>query len=922
MNKFTTLIITLCLGIFIRGAQQLEASHPVLQTNNQTITYIDFEGNSHQLIPISGQNVALLVPDNGYDQNILTQMVAVYDQAYDYYKQSTGKEPIPAKTYNGLTTIAVVPATCGAGCGYLGFTGIELQQTYFDSDIYPPTNLNNEYDQVVFYEFGRNFWFYADHLTYQAPDSGDITTGFAVFMRFKAMEATGVNPAPFGNTSFQAFENEVRGLLQTYLNNSAYTWETTLKVNQGVPNSLGLGTSDLFASFLFALEDTYGPSFVQQFWKEAGKRPEANLTQDAVDNFVIAASIAASENLTNLFNTTWRWPVSAQAQQELTDYFSSPPSIIYISSSTSGTVDGVTFTDEDILAFDINSATWSRHFDGSDVGLSGNPFRDVDAFTILDDGSILLSIAGASTVPDVGVVDDSDIIRFIPTKLGPKTEGTYEMYFDGSDVGLTTDKEDIDALAVLEDGRILISTLGFAQVSKQFGNTLNVLDEDLLAFTPNSLGNSTSGYFSLFVDGSDLGLNTPEEDTWGLSMDAADSFLYINPAGNFDTGPISGAPADFFSCQGVTLGSAASCASQSIFFDGSINGIGTETLDGIHVATNPNIVPVDEIVRIENEKSGKCIDSEFGAVGVGTKAIQFTCTTGLGMFWQFSSTSETGYYQLYHQKSGLCLVPENNSNSTFAELILTNCSGSDYQKWTVNEVGNNFEIKNKGSDLCVDTELGSTNNFTPLIQFTCTQGDSLQWKVNQQESYPLPFIDQFNNSNSGWQTSNVNGFYNLDYDLSSDEFFIELFGNNYEIYSINSQTADLDLIGYSAKVEARMVGSGPARYGLVFDFVDNNNYYIFSVNPISFTWQVERVVNGSKSTITSGTSIFINGGNQTNEIEVSVIQGFYEVKVNGVGLAILNGGNWNQFGKKVGLFNKEGTNPVEVRFDNFELTQN
>ncbi|MEM9776738.1 MAG: hypothetical protein AAF902_19315, partial [Chloroflexota bacterium] len=257
--------------------------------------------------------------------------------------------------------------------------------------------------------------------------------------------------------------------------------------------------------------------------------------------------------------------------------------IVYVSSSSAGIAGGVTFVDEDILAYNKNADTWMRYFDGSDVGLSGDPFRDLDAFTILADGSILLSIAGASTVPDVGAIDDSDIVRFIPSKIGPKTEGTYEMYFDGSDVGLDTDKEDIDAIAVLPDGRIIISTLGTAQTLKQFGNTLNSLDEDLIAFTPTSLGENTAGYFSLYADGSDFGLDTPVEDLWGIAVLNNENDLYINPAGIFDTGTLSGTPADFFVCNSATVGAVASCGSESLFFDGPASGIGGETLDAIHV---------------------------------------------------------------------------------------------------------------------------------------------------------------------------------------------------------------------------------------------------------------------------------------------------------------------------------------------------
>ena len=36
-----------------------------------------------------------------------------------------------------------------------------------------------------------------------------------------------------------------------------------------------------------------------------------------------------------------------------------------------GNADGVSFRDEDIVAYDVNTGTWSLYFDGSDVGLVG-----------------------------------------------------------------------------------------------------------------------------------------------------------------------------------------------------------------------------------------------------------------------------------------------------------------------------------------------------------------------------------------------------------------------------------------------------------------------------------------------------------------------------------------------------------------------
>ena len=134
--------------------------------------------------------------------------------------------------------------------------------------------------------------------------------------------------------------------------------------------------------------------------------------------------------------------------------------LVYVSSSSGGSVGGVSFSDEDILTFDPATGAWAMFLDGSDVGLSGAGARDVDPFSVLDDGSVLLSIVAGSTLPDVGAVDDSDIVPFVPTSTGTATAGSFELYFDGSDVGLTANGEDVDAISVLPGGDLVISTSG------------------------------------------------------------------------------------------------------------------------------------------------------------------------------------------------------------------------------------------------------------------------------------------------------------------------------------------------------------------------------------------------------------------------------------------------------------------------------
>ena len=124
---------------------------------------------------------------------------------------------------------------------------------------------------------------------------------------------------------------------------------------------------------------------------------------------------------------------------------------LYLSLESNGSVGGVAASDEDILWFD--GATWSLYFDGSDVGVAG---VDLDAFYILNANTILMSFDKTVAVNGLSI-DNRDIVAFTGT-LGPNTSGSFSMFFGGDAHELTTSQEDVDAIGLLPDGRLLIST--------------------------------------------------------------------------------------------------------------------------------------------------------------------------------------------------------------------------------------------------------------------------------------------------------------------------------------------------------------------------------------------------------------------------------------------------------------------------------
>lgn len=329
--------------------------------------YTSFQGAALNLYKWEGSKVMLLSSSDTLNASVMTNWVTAMDAAFNYYTLCNGREPIHYReTYiNNRSTIADVSSTCGAGCGYLGFTGIEIQNAYFNN-IYNRILNDNQYDQIPFYEFGRNFWFYDSKLKYQTNDP--VVTGYAVFMRFMSMEYIGVNGAPFNGTlPFNDFKNQIRGLLNSYLTNASLNWNNTLGSGQGVPGS-GWGASDLFATFCFYLKENYGGhNWVQNVWKYAELRPNATNTQGAVDNFIISSSQAANTNLASLFQS-WRWPVSANAINTLILLFptSTPVKLISFKAFTNGcdsaTLNWRTAQEINNKGFDIEQSNDGNHF--------------------------------------------------------------------------------------------------------------------------------------------------------------------------------------------------------------------------------------------------------------------------------------------------------------------------------------------------------------------------------------------------------------------------------------------------------------------------------------------------------------------------------------------------------------------------------
>lgn len=252
-----------------------------------------------------------------------------------------------------------------------------------------------------------------------------------------------------------------------------------------------------------------------------------------------------------------------------------PLAKFYITAPVKGSVRGIAYFPGDILLYDNAIDAWTLYFDASNVGIT----KAINDFALLDDGSILVVFAARTKLPDqngtLQTFEPQDIARFVPSQPGNLSAGWFEWYIDGSDVDLTTSAERIDALAVRPDGKLLISTVGAATVKKN-GVNLKAADEDLLAFTPQTTGQTTTGTWELLPNGFD-GSTLPgmaAENVTATWFDAETATHYLTVTNNFKVNGLSGTNRSILA--------VTSAGSATIYWDATAAGF-AGAITGLHI---------------------------------------------------------------------------------------------------------------------------------------------------------------------------------------------------------------------------------------------------------------------------------------------------------------------------------------------------
>jgi hypothetical protein len=196
------------------------------------------------------------------------------------------------------------------------------------------------------------------------------------------------------------------------------------------------------------------------------------------------------------------------------------------------------FDDSDIVLYDFTTGCFSPFLEGRDIGLTKGD-EDIDAFACEDpacSGRLLISTIGSAKAKAVGggqvEVKDEDLLACDPVTF------ECERYFDGSDVGLNSGNEDIDAAWRNYDdgGSLWLTTKGRFFVHSDGGNSLGGDNDDVFGCAPNpALGSDTDCFFFEVFNGEAATLEENIDGLWA-TFDTLFTPPVVVQAASVDTG--------------------------------------------------------------------------------------------------------------------------------------------------------------------------------------------------------------------------------------------------------------------------------------------------------------------------------------------------------------------------------------------------
>ena len=314
LMKFTNFRISNFITITLLGAVLFGGVHLLLKAQTQKYSYQSFDGNTYDLFMWEGKHTVLLTQEKSFHTEVIKEILSITDSAFHLMRHINGREP-DSRTNPDKVIIAVVDQTCGKACGALGYKGIELSSRKFQR-VYTQMRDRQKFDTILFYELGRNFWFFENQLHVRTGNSfyQAIRKGYAMFVRHFLVKELNINASGYNSYPYHTHLSTCRSFIRNYFADSSFSLNSIAEADLYfvlTNKYLGAYATEPFGAFFWSsyflyLYETphHGIPFLKRLFHSFQEINPSDNDAELVEQFIRSCAQASPhydfETLTNL----------------------------------------------------------------------------------------------------------------------------------------------------------------------------------------------------------------------------------------------------------------------------------------------------------------------------------------------------------------------------------------------------------------------------------------------------------------------------------------------------------------------------------------------------------------------------------------------------------------------------------------------
>lgn len=301
--------------LFLDSSERAQAVQPLAgfpSDLGERVSYRAFNGNVYELTRFPGRYVEILLPDSWIGTEALSesQIRSFVDRSDLVYRQLMdleGTEP----GGDGPLVIAVIPDTCGWGCGLIGSKGLEIADIPRLNPILWAEIAADKGVGVLIHEMTHNFDVFWPYL-YYLPGHAHAWTDFVTLYYFVYTREGQAGATP------EEVAHDWLATTAPYFDDRTATWESC--VRDGQCEARGITANNAWGGLGFRLSLLHGPASVRRFMaflRQYRQTHEPPLTTGGKNDLYLEALAAGGRLNLGCVADTWRWSASKALRRRM-----------------------------------------------------------------------------------------------------------------------------------------------------------------------------------------------------------------------------------------------------------------------------------------------------------------------------------------------------------------------------------------------------------------------------------------------------------------------------------------------------------------------------------------------------------------------------------------------------------------------------